>query len=524
MGETEAILLAALVGGALAVAVRLPPLVGFLGAGFALAPLGVSVTPAVQTVADLGVTILLFGIGLKIDLRSLLRREVLMVSTVHIATSAVMGFLLLGALALIGLDLARSAGPEGWLFVGFALSFSSTVLVVKMLEQRSATRSLSGRTAIGILVVQDVAAVAFIAAAEAKPPSPWAVSLVALVAVAPLLGLALSRLGHDELLPLFGIVLALVPGYWLFETVGIKGDLGALVMGMLLAGSPRSVELAKSLFTLKDLLLVGFFVSIGLGGVPTPSELFVAVLLLGLLPVQALVFAGLFWMARMRRRTSVLTAGVLTNFSEFALIVAVAAPDEVLGEEWVTVLGTAVAMSFVLSTVVTSAAGELLARAARRVLPDRPVADLHPDDRPLDLRGYDAVVLGMGRVGRGAYDRLREEYGLRVLGIESAVDRCHRLAGDGYDVVEGDATDPELWTGAAAHEVSMVLLAMPFHGNNMAVLERLRAHDFTGTVALVAQYDDDLRHAARQGADAGFQIYDGAGTELADRAVSRSRR
>lgn len=519
MGDTEAILLAALVGGALATAVRLPPLVGFLAAGFVLVPLGVESTPAVEAISGLGVTVLLFGVGLKVDLRSLLRREVWLATTVHTVGSAVIGAALVGLLAVMGLGAAADLGPEGWALVGFALSFSSTVLVVKVLEERNATRSLGGRTAIGVLVLQDLVAVAFLAMAEGHAPSPWAVLLVLLFPGALLLRWALARLGHDELLPLFGVVLALVPGYWLFDSLDIKGDLGALLLGMLLASSPRAGELAKSLFTIKDLLLVGFFVSIGLGGVPTLSELAIALILLVLLPIQALGFSLLFWWCRFRRRSAVLTATVLTNFSEFGLIVVVAAPAGVLGEEWTAILGTAVAASFVISALPIDR-GERLVRVMRRFLPDRPLEAVHPEDRPLDASDRQAVVLGMGRVGRAAYERLRDGYGLQVLGIEADRDRCERLCRDGYDVVEGDATDPEMWTAESFQHTELVLLAMPFHGSNLAVLERLRESGYPGAVAVVAQFDDDLEQVMANGADTGFQLYDGAGAELADRAVA----
>ncbi|TIC88857.1 potassium transporter Kef [Nocardioides sp. GY 10113] len=518
MHDTEVIVLAALIGGAVATALRLPPLAGFLAAGFVLSPLGVEATPSIETVADLGVTVLLFGVGLKVDLRALIRREVWATTTLHMVASTIIGAALVGVLALVGIAAAADAGAEGWLFVGFALSFSSTVLVVKLLEERNATRSLSGRTAIGVLVIQDLAAVAFIALAEGHPPSPWAVLLLLVLPAAPLLRLFLTRLGHDELLPLYGVVLAFVPGYWLFDSLGVKGDLGALVMGMLLATAPRSGELAKSLFTLKDLLLVGFFVSIGLGGLPSPSEVLVVAVLLVLLPLQALGFALLFWLFRFRRRTAVLTGLGLANFSEFGLIVVVAAPEGLLSEDWIQILGTAVAASFVLSALPFR--GDGLVRLLRRLLPDRPLDRIHPEDRLLDVGDTQAVVLGMGRVGRAAYERLRDGFGLRVMGIETDRERCQRLVGAGYHVVEGDATDPEMWTADAFHGTRMVLLAMPFHGSNLAVLNRLRESGYPGTVAVVAQFDEDLAQATARGADTGFQLYDGAGTELADRAVA----
>jgi len=520
--DTEIILVAALVGGALAAAVRLPPLVGFLVAGFVLAVGGVESTTAVETVAGLGVTVLLFAVGLKIRLGLLGRREVLATSVVHLAGSTALGFLVIGVLALLGVGAAAALDARGLLLVAFALSFSSTVLVVKLLEERNASRSLGGRTAVGVLVIQDLAAVAFLAVAEGTAPSPWAVLVLLLLPCGPLLRAALGRLGHDELLPLFGIVLALVPGYWLFESVGLKGDLGALAVGMLLATAPRADELAKSIFTVKELLLVGFFVSVGLTDAPDAGEFLLACALLALLPLKAVGFAVLFWGARFRRRTSVLTALTLTNFSEFGLIVVVAAPAGLLGPEWTSILGTAVALSFVLTSLMAGREERLVATTRQR-LPQRPVDELHEEDRPLDVTGVEAVVLGMGRVGRAAYERLHGHYGLRTLGIEADQERCERLRAAGFAVAEADATDPETWSATTLHDATLIVLAMPFHGSNLAALAHVRTSGFDGAVAVVVQYDEQLVQAAQAGADTGLQIYDGAGAELADRAIAVHR-
>lgn len=518
MDDATAILLGALIGGLVAGAVRLPPLLGFLVAGFALHLLGVEPVPAVDTAADLGVTVLLFGVGLKLDVRTLLQREVWATATIHLGAWSLVTAAVLGLVGLVGAGLAAEADLRALLLVGLAMSFSSTVFVVKVLEERSATRALGGRTAIGVLVVQDLAAVVFLAVSGGSGPSWWALLLVLLLPGAWVLRRVLGAVGHDELLPLLGVVLALVPGYALFDAVGLKGDLGALVLGMLLSGHRRAPELSKSLFTLKDLLLVAFFVSIGLGGLPTPGELALALLLVALLPLKALAFAGLLWLARLRRRTSVLTGVTLANYSEFGLIVVVGAPAGWLGEGWLTVVATAVAAGFVVGSL-PGRHPEYLVRAVRRVLPERQRSDLHPEDRPLDVGDAQAVILGMGRVGSAAYLRMRDEYGLRVVGLETSRERCERLRAAGLDVVEGDATDPELWQDRPLCHVPIVLLAMPFHGNNIDTLRQLRAGGFSGTVAVVAQYDEDLRQAERAGAAVGFQLYDGAGAELADRAA-----
>jgi predicted Kef-type K+ transport protein len=518
MEELATILVAALVGGALAGVVRLPPLVGFLAAGFVLHAAGMAEPEGLGLVSDLGVALLLFGIGLKLDLRTLLRREVWLTATTHLLVSLVLGVLLLAGFGALGAHLLADADWRTFGVVALALSFSSTVFVVKLLEERGSGQSLGGRTAIGILIIQDLAAVVFLVATHGEPPRIWAPLLVLVVPAAWLFRRALDALGHDELRPLFGVTMALVPGYALFEAAGLHGDLGALLLGALLASHPGSGELSKTLFSVKELLLVGFFLSIGFIGLPSTEHLLVALLLLLLLPVKAAGFAVLLWSMGLRRRTAVHAGTALANFSEFGLIVTVAMPDSVLDDDWLVTLATAVALSFTLAAAVAGRS-ERLVGLAERFLPDRPVERLHPEDRPIDVAEAHAVVLGMGRVGRGAYDRLTGGYGLRVIGVETEALRVEDLRSAGYDVVEGDATDPEFWTRMRASDVDIVVLAMPFHGNNLDALEKLRASGFAGTVAVVAQYDADLDQGLRHGAHTGIQLYEGAGAELADRAA-----
>ena len=506
----------AVAGGLIAHALRLPPMVGFLLAGFALAGLGVEGTPTLDALADLGVVLLLFAIGLKFDVRVLGRREVLGVSVVHALLSTALALALLAAAGAVGVGLLADAEGTDLALVALALSFSSTVVAVKVLEEQNATRSLHGRTAIGILVVQDLVAVAVISVVEGEAPRWWAPMLLLLLPASWLARRMLSRVDHGELLTLLGVALALVPGYALFDAAGLKGDLGALAVGVLLAPSTRAEEMAKSIFSVKELLLVAFFLSVGLHGAPDASSVALAAVLLCLLPLKAALLGVLLRACGFRVRTATRTTVSLATFSEFALIVVVAgASAGALDPEWLVMLSTAVAMSFVVATV-TSAGVDRIARTASRRVSDP--ARLHTEERPVDLRRADALVLGMGRLGRAASDRLTAGYGLRVVGVDSDSARIEDLAAEGLHVVEGDATDPLFWARVTDEgTVGFVLLAMPFHGSNLAALEQLRRSGFGGSVTAVTRYDDEAAQLADRAAVVG--LYDAAGAELADRAV-----
>ncbi len=514
-------LAAAVLGGLVARLVRLPPLVGFLGAGFALGAVGAPEPAELETVAHLGVALLLFAIGLKLDPRILLRREVWVTTVAHLAVSVALAFGFLGVMAVAGSTFVAGESAAGLALVGFALAFSSTVFVVKVLEDRSDTRSLYGRIAVGILVIQDLAAVTFMSLVGGRAPSPWALLLLLLVPGSWLLFRLWDMIGHGEMQALFGVMVAIGLGYAAFEAVGIAGDVGALVVGALLARHPQASELSRSLTTFKDLMLVAFFLQIGLHGSATLGMLGTALLLLVLLPFQVAVYAGLLWFMRLRRRTAFLAGLVLANFSEFGIIVvSVGADDGLLSQDWVVIVALAVALSFGLSALVNRRGVELATRLVP-LLPHQGNARLHPEDRLVDIGEADAVVLGMGRVGAATYERLRDEYGLRVLGVEHDEARIGELAERGFEVFRADATDLQFWNRVErAGSVRVAVLAMPFHNANLIALARLHAAGFAGRVAAIARYDDDVAELRRHGAQAVFHLYGSAGAALADHAVA----
>lgn len=519
--ETIAIYLVVVFGcGFVARLMHLPTLIGYLASGFILHAPGIEALPVVDSLADLGVTILLFTIGLKLDVRMLLRREVLATTAANLLAVAGLTAGFLGMLSIIGVRLLAGADWQVVALLGFALSFSSTVFVVQVLDVRSDSHTLYGRVAIGILVLQDVVAVAFLTAMTGAPPSPWALALPLLLPAVWLVRRAWSRLGHGELQALFGITMALVPGYWLFESVGIKGDFGAMVVGVLLASHPRAAELSRTLFGLRELLLVGFFVSIGLHVTPTPETLLLGLLLVVLLPLEAAVFTLVLAAFGLRKRTSILAGLALANFSEFGLIVTATGVDAGLVEQdWLVVVSVAVAASFMISTLVNHRGTRLVARLSSLV-PTLRDERTHPEDAPLDIGHARVLVLGVGRVGRAVRDRLTEEYGLTVVGVENDPVKVARLREQDVHVIEADATDDDFWDRCVNDEkVDIIVLAMPFHGSNLIALEQVDARDFEGTVAVVAQYDDERDELIARGADVAFHIFEGTGVGLADSAA-----
>ncbi|WP_099612104.1 cation:proton antiporter family protein [Vibrio fujianensis] len=507
---------AAFIVGYIAQKCHLPPLVGFLIAGFGLNLYGFESNETLATLADLGVTLMLFTIGLKLDIKSLLEKEIWAGATIHnvlatsIFTLALIGFKYLGLTSLSELPFTSL------LLLGFALSFSSTVFAVKSLQEKGEMNSTYGTLAIGILVMQDIFAVIFLTASTGKLPEWYAISLFALPLLRPLLFRLLDNAGHGELLVLLGIFLALVIGAGGFQLVGMKPDLGALILGMLLAKHSKASELSKALFNLKELFLVCFFLNIGLAEKPTLTGLLLALLLMILLPLKGALYFWVLNQFHFRVRTSLLTSLSLFNFSEFGLIVGGLAfklgwlPGDIL-----VALAIAVSLSFLIAAPLSRKGNEVYQHSSSWFSDPQPET-LNLRDSVINPGEAQVIILGMGRIGTGAYDEFYSRYGDICLGVELREEAAKQHQNEGRNVISGDATDPDFWARILhTGKVKLILLAMPHHQANQIALAELNKRQFTGQIAAIAEYSDQMDILLQEGAHAAFNIYSEAGTGFA---------
>ncbi len=515
-----AFILAAFGLGFAAALLRLPPLVGYLAAGFVLHAFGYETTDGIDLIADFGVYLLLFGIGLKLRLRTLARPEVWAGAGIHMAvTSAAIGslFLVLGAL---GLPLAAGLTPARAALVGFAFSFSSTVFAVKALEDRNESGSVPGRIAIGILIVQDIFAVLFLTLAVDEPPSIWAIPVViAVVAARPLYGWILDRSGHGELLILLGFALAIGVGAGTFDQVGLKPDLGALVVGLTLASHRRAAELAETLLGFKDILLVGFFLSIGLGGAPGPAAIAVAAIVLVVIPVKTAGYVALLSRFRLRSRTAWHASATLANYSEFGLIVAAVGVEQAwLDQQWASAIAVAVAASYAVAAPINTARYTIYQRASARLVR----LERHPirtDDALIEPGDARVIVFGMGRVGAGAYDELVRRRGEVVLGVDRRDEALKANRAAGRAMVRGDALDSDFWDRIRLHPgTELVVLAMGDHRANLEGVRRVKQFLPNVRIAASATFPDEVTELEQAGVDVARNLYGEAGQGLADDA------
>lgn len=512
------ILTAAFAFGYLAYRLGLPPLVGFLVAGLGLSAFGFSSTPLLRTGSDVGVTLLLFTIGLKLKIKDLAKPEVWAGASLHMGLAvSVLGFALF-CLGFSGLRFFMEMDLNTALLAAFALSFSSTVFAVKILDESGRMNSLNGQTAIGVLIIQDVVAVIYLTLSTGKVPSIWALLVIALIPFArKILQAMLTRVGHGELMVLFGLFLALIAGAHTFEVVNLKPDLGALVLGMLMAPHPRAKEMADGLLSIKDILLVGFFLEIGLTGLPDMSGFVAAGVLVLLLPLKMLLYFLIFTRFTLKARTSFIITVNLASYSEFGLIVgALAVETGKLDPRWLVVIAIALSLSLMLASSLNKYADQIFSRIGRP-LKRLETQRRHREEVPVGGVPWQIVILGMGRVGVGAYDWFEERLGHVVSGIDFNEEIVTDQLEAGRCVSEGDVTDPDFWRQLPASQgvVKLVVLALSNLDVMLYVVEKMKEIGYRGDIAAVARYDDEVESLRKAGVHTAFNIYGEAGAGLA---------
>lgn len=440
----------AFVVGLLVARIHVPPLVGYLLAGLGLSLYGYEPGLLLDEIAHLGVVFLLFTVGLHIKVQNILQREVLGVGLIHLAVSTAIFF---------PISLYFGLGIEAAVIISITLGFSSTVLSAKNLEQRGELGAYYGRVAIGILIIQDLVALGIIAYSGGGVPSPWALVLLGLPLTRPLITRMLNLIDRDELLLLLALALA-IGGDALFVHFNLSGELGAIVVGMLLATNDRGEDLGKKIWGIKEAFLVGFFLQIGLSGFPTdPSAYAFIGALLIFLPLKAVLFFILFMWFSLRARTGFQSTVTLAAYSEFTLIAgAVAATSGIISEELIVVLGLLTAFSYTINAIlvrnedyVWEQMDDFLTRQQRDIK--------HPDHVAKSFGASEYLVVGLGVTGRSAYETLKEN-GKKVVGMDIDPDRVKNLIERGWRVVTGDAQDLDMWEKIDLSNLKAVILAM----------------------------------------------------------------
>ena len=506
------IILVALLAGLICRKLNYPPLPGYLLAGFIAHELGYGSIDKIAPIADLGILLLLFTIGLKLNLKELAAAHVWGVALLHMVIAVVLTAPVIMA-AGFWLPAFKLADMSSAWALAFALSFSSTVFAVKIFDERGESAALHASIAIGILVIQDIFAVAFLVFTAEKSVDYSAAVLLLLPLIRPLLLYMMRYTGHGELLVLFGVAAA-VGAAELFEWFNLKGGLGALIFGLLLSGVEKSKELYKNLLNLKDLFLIGFFLQIGYYGLPSMQMLYVAVVLAMLVFMRPVIYFFLLTSFKLRARTSFVTGVSLFNYSEFGLIVAaISVSNGLLSEEWLTTLALAMSLSFFIAIPFNTNVHQLFARNFQRLNRFERKSRL---DKELctNLGAAKIVILGMGRVGRGAYQYLYKEYGEDLIGVDEKAQTAQSLFAQGINCIAGDASDYEFWRQTNLADCEKIFVCLSNHKENMSIVNLAEKIGYKHTLAVVSHFADEQAELEKNGCIS-FNLYAEAGRGFA---------
>jgi predicted Kef-type K+ transport protein len=489
--------------------IKLPPLVGYLAAGAALSAYGYEAGAALHEIAHLGVLFLLFTVGLHLRLKNIVRTEVLGTGGIH---------LLISTALFIPISLALGYDLTAALIISIVLGFSSTVLTAKNLERRGELGAFHGRVAIGILILQDMVAIALLGLTSGAAPSPWSLALLGLPLLRPAIIKLVEWSKEEELKLLFALMLA-IGGGALFEDLGLSSELGALIAGMLLSGEQVADELAKKLWGLKEAFLVGFFLEVGLAGLPELQDFYLALAALAILPLKALLFFGLMLFFKLRARTSFIATISLTSYSEFTLIAgSVAAAGGFIPPGVVVAFALLTAISFALNAPLSIWEETLWTRLEKSLTKyERDVR--HPDQQTISLGSAEYLVVGMGNAGMAAYDRFKKE-DKNVVGMDIDPARIEQNLAEGRRVIYGDMQDDELWNNLNLNNLKAVIMAIGTPEAKVNATKLMRLNKFKGNIYALTFRDEEHEALRKAGASAVCMPITQAGRKLAELSLS----
>lgn len=532
-------LAAALAGGLLARALRLPVLVGYLLAGVAVGPYTPGVlasSQAVGMVAHLGAALLMFAVGVHFSLKELgiVRRTALLGGSVQILATILLGIL--------------TGRAFGWslyvsLFLGCALSLSSTAVMMRTLEERGELGTTHGKVMLGILIVQDLSLVLMVALlpalADLKTDGSGALAAVgmAVVRAGLFIGATLllamrivprvlhfvARTGSHELFLLVVVCICLSAAL-LAHVAGLSLELGAFLAGVVVSESEYAHTVLAQVRPLRDVFASLFFVSVGMllnpAFVAENWEAVSAVVLtivLGKSLLSALVVYALGW----HGRTAILAGLGLGQIGEFSFVLTtIGGSQGLIPASIASVILSAALVTILLTPFVYQAAGPLYARLnripalSRRLNRQKRAEPVTPTAEPR------VIVLGGGRVGGYVSEALRAK-GVPHTVVEYDTTAAARLREHGVPVIYGDASSPTVLEQAHPEAAELAIIALPEEATTEMAIRALKAIAPNLTVVARVHTGAAIPTMHTAGAEAVVQAEFEAGTEMIRQSLDR---
>lgn len=499
-GQIAVILLVAAVAGFLAHLARQPVLVAYIFVGILLGPavLGfVDSDAVIEGLAKVGIAILLFLVGLKLEIGLIKTTGLvaLLTGVGQVVFTSVIGFFIVIAL---GFDLIPA------IYISVALTFSSTIIIVKLLSDKRELDQLHGRIAVGFLIVQDIlVVVAMIVIVTIGQPdgaeqtrSPWLVllgSLIFLAAVALLAKFVIPRVmgwfaKSPEVLLLFGVGWAMTLA-GVSESLGLSMEIGAFVAGVALASSPFREGLGSRTVSLRDIMILFFFIQ--LGASLTFDDAVAQLLPALVLSVFVLIGNPLIVMVIMgymgyRSRVSFKAGLAVAQISEFSLILI--ALGFSLGQVDSSVLSLVTLVGVITITVSTYFilySDPIYDRLSKflTLFEFRTTAVSESEDAI--AHPYDAIIIGAGRLGSNVTAGLLEK-NANLLVVDTDPQALNKVRQKRVATLYGDISDADFASSLPLNETDAIICTVQDRSTNLVLLETLGRFNFQGSICLTA--------------------------------------
>lgn len=494
---------------------RQPPLIGYILAGITLGPIGAEMIhnpELLDALREIGVALLLFLVGLELDWRKAKEqlRTASVLGIVQVIGSFVIGFFLS--------SLTNQPIITGF-YIGLALAFASTVIVVKVLSESRDLNSLPGRLSVSVLLFQDfLAIVALTLLGGLTEVNTLSLPIVFLLLFLKIMAiLALTWVIAQYLLPqLFekiahsGELLFLSSLAWCFVYsiatyyYGLPLEIGALLAGISLASLPYSLDILNRLRSLRDFFVILLFVALG-SRVVQPSYSYLA-LTIGMIALTVFGKPLISFITLAARgytsRTAFLTALTQGQLSEFSLLlVALGLQNKQINEQLSTSITVTAIISIFLSTILLTYRNWLY-NQLRPILKHFERDHYHKKqiaENPAPPKEDHIIIFGYHRMGYHILKKLRE-LNHQVLVVDFNPDIVHKLKNEGIDCIYGDVQDEELLDITQARKAAMVISTIPHREETIFLISSLKKGRQSPLTIVTAHNIDDALLYYRLGA------------------------
>jgi len=531
------LLLAAMLLGSLCERLRQSALLGYLLAGTLLGPNALDWMPnhtAVTTIAELGVALLLFTIGLEFSWRRLRA-----IGPIALGGGTVQ--VLLTSVLAAGVCLALGLGGRAATALGVMIALSSTACVMRLLVNRTETDSVYGRNALGILLLQDIALVPLVLIVTALGSEESgsvaqigfemgraAVMATVLVGalflllnyLVPLL-LNTEQMARNRDLPILLAIVTAVGTAWMSHTLGLSPVLGAFIAGLLLAESPFATQIRADVASLRTLFVTLFFSSIGMLCNPAwvlEHWVTVACVVVVIVCGKAVVISGVASLFRCSASHSVATGVCLAQVGEFSFVLAeVAREGQVIdGDLFELIVASTIGTLFLTPYLV--AVAPLVARVAGRLSARHAQAQPRRSDpsvEPAAKSGGHVVIVGFGPAGQCVAKSLEQDYKALVVVVDLNARSADVARACGFRTYIGDASSPEVLEHLGIRAAKAVAVTVPDPQAARQIIEGVRAQGSGASIIARARYNRYRSELALAGAVAVIDEEEQVGVQMA---------